>query len=85
MKPFPVLAMLFGFAVASPVNATIVFDNFGPGNSYIANTGWDIAGPASMVGTAVSAMQFSPSSSGFFSELTIALGFISPLPTLQWK
>jgi hypothetical protein len=25
-------------------------------------------------------MQFSPSSSGFFSELTIALGFISPLP-----
>jgi hypothetical protein len=72
-KLLSVLVLLCG--VATPASATVVFDNFGPSDSYNNGIGWTIAGTTSV------GMQFSPSSSGFFSLLTVALGTTSTPPT----
>jgi PEP-CTERM motif len=68
-KPFAFAAVgiTLGLAKPLPASATIVFDNFAPGNSY--NT----AGGYPESADIINGFQFAPSASGFFSSLTIAL------------
>jgi len=51
------VALLF----AGVAQADVIFDNFGPGNSYQAGSGWTVSGAASPTGAAyVEGMSFYP-------------------------
>jgi hypothetical protein len=73
-KALVAIWVIAGIATATPARATIVFDNFGPGNSYQSG-GFQVAGTGSV------GMRFTPSSSGFFSLLKIAAGTTGSPPT----
>src|SRR5690348_3304833 len=51
--------LMLAMAVAAAAD-TVVFSDFGPGNSYDTSTGWTLGGPNSPVCCQEIAMQFTP-------------------------
>ncbi len=69
------LAMM---GMAGTANASVIaYDNFGPGDSYQGGSGWTINS------TVTQGMFFSPSSSGFLSELIVAFAVSAGSAPLQ--
>jgi hypothetical protein len=60
-------------AGASVQAQTTVHDSFGPGNTFSPFLGWDVKGSAVPNGPVSFGAVFTPSSSGFLSDITIAL------------
>ena len=66
------VALLF----AGVAQADVIFDNFGPGNSYQAGSGWTVSGAASPTGAAyVEGMSFTPTGSYTLNALDVAVGW----------
>src|SRR5207253_1021749 len=52
----------------------VVFDNFGPANTYQPNLGWAITGPTNANGQFTQGDQFTPSGTGALTSIDIAMG-----------
>src|SRR5438874_1245878 len=60
---------------AGPARAQmVVFDNFGPANTYQPNLGWAITGPTNANGQFTQGEQFTPSGTGALTSIDIAMG-----------
>jgi len=70
--PSCVLALLSSLVVpASATTSTVVFNSFGPGNTYNASVVWGITGAATSSGYRGQAEFFVPSGSGALSSITL--------------
>jgi hypothetical protein len=73
-KSIPVVAGLLMLS-ASAAQSAVVFDNFGPGDSYDSSIGWTISTEI------IQGMGFSPVSAGFLASIDIAAGTTGSPPT----
>src|SRR4051812_41630193 len=73
------IAVIFGALPALQASATpvVFFDNFGPGDGYLAG-GWTETGASSVFGgPTLQAMSFTPGTNGTVTSLTSAMTFIT--------
>jgi PEP-CTERM motif len=74
------LLLVIGFVAvaATPGKAAIVlFDNFGPGNSYQTNVGWTISSSGSSPGLFTQGEGFIPSATALLNSINVAAGLVT--------
>src|SRR5258708_599364 len=62
---------------APAVQAQVIFDNFGPGNTFQAGMGWTKAAPPSTRGAFSQGEGFPPAINGNLSTIEIAIGHVN--------
>jgi hypothetical protein len=70
---FIVAAVVGGGSVA---RASVIFSNFGAGDSYTNGVGWTVSGPSSFDGEADQSMPFTAALTGNVSQIDLPLNFI---------
>ena len=62
--------------ITAAVQADVIYNNFGPGDTYYLGNGWLVAGPDTGTSQSV-AMPFTPSGSYTLDTATVAVGHIN--------
>jgi hypothetical protein len=70
-----VVTLVFGLTIAAAAD-TVIFSDFGPGNSYDTSTGWTLGGPNSPVCCQEIAMQFTPGTTINLKQIDLAAGWV---------
>src|SRR5262249_55752285 len=70
------LVTLCLLALIGPAHAQVLFDNFGPGDTYQTNIGWTISSAGSIVGASAQGEQFIPSLTASLDSIDIAMGLV---------
>jgi MYXO-CTERM domain-containing protein len=66
-------AVCLALSVACLDAGTVIYSNLGPGNSYLADSAWDVTGPSSGDGFQSMAAPFTPSSNYSLAQIDAAL------------
>lgn len=74
-KVFCLLSLVLALAVGATAS-TVIFNDFGPGNSYDTSTGWTLGGPNSPVCCQEVAMQFTTSTALNLQQIDLAAGWV---------
>ena len=82
LTAFCVLLLIVSFSAFAAASTVVLFNDFGPGNSYNIHNGWIISGPASGQCCEIIAMQFTPAVDANLQQIDLAAGWISGTDSL---
>lgn len=71
------IVALIGIALTGPARAIVIYNSFGPGDTYITYEGAEISGPGSSGGLFTSGFSFQPATTLSLESIQVAIGTIS--------